>query len=80
MTKRKINKALKETEKVTGVKQLPKETNEAYTKRAMRLSKPQVTEADVARANLAKRKLQGTAGGVGLLTTAGVVSALEDKE
>jgi len=80
MTKRKINKALKETEKVTGVKQLPKETNEAYTKRAMRLSKPQVTEADVARANLAKRKLQGTAGGVGLLTTAGVVSALEDEE
>ena len=80
MTKRKINKALKETEKVTGVKQLPKETNEAYTKRAMKFSKPQVTEADVARANSAKRKLQGTAGAAGLLTTAGVVSALEDEE
>lgn len=79
-TKRKTNKAIKNTEEQTGIKKEKNETNEAYTKRAMRLSKPQVTEADVARANLAKRKLQGTAGGVGLLTTAGVVSALEDEE
>lgn len=80
MTKRKINKSLKETEKVTGVKQLPKETNENYTKRAFRVSKPPVTEADVARAKSAKRKLQGTAGGAGLLATAGVVSSLEEEE
>ena len=62
------------------MKQLPKETNENYTKRAFRLSKPPVTEADVARAKSAKRKLQGTAGGAGLLATAGVVSSLEEEE
>ena len=80
MTKRKINRSLKETEKVTGVKQLPKETNENYTKRAFRLSKPAVTEADKARALDARRKLQGTVGGAGLLATAGVVSSLEEEE
>jgi hypothetical protein len=79
MTKRKINKAIKETEKVTGIKQLPKETNENYTKRAFRLSRPAVTEADKARALDARRKLQGTVGGAGLLTTAVVASSVDDK-
>lgn len=79
-TKRKTNQAIKNTEEQTGIKKEKTETNEAYTKRAMKFSKPQVTEADVARANSAKRKLQGTAGAAGLLTTAGVVSALEDEE
>lgn len=79
MTKRKINRALKETEKVTGIKQLPKETNENYTKRAFRLSRPAVTEADKARALDARRKLQGTVGGAGLLTTAVVASSVDDK-
>jgi len=79
-TKRNIKKALKETEEVTGIKKTSKETNEAYTKRAFKASRPPVTEADVARATSAKRKLQGTVAGGGLLTGAGVVSARDDEE
>tara|TARA_R110002153_G_scaffold269878_1_gene435830 strand:- start:1 stop:1728 length:1728 start_codon:yes stop_codon:yes gene_type:complete len=79
-TKRKTNKAIKNTEQQTGIKKEKNETNENYTKRAFRLSKPPVTEADKARATAAKRKLQGTAGGAGLLATAGVVSSLEGEE
>jgi hypothetical protein len=79
-TKRKTNRAIKDTEIQTGIKKEKSETAEAFTKRAFRLSKPPVTEADVARAKSAKRKLQGTAGGAGLLATAGVVSSLEEEE
>jgi len=79
-TKRNIKKAIKETEEVTGIKKTSKETNEAYTKRAFKASRPPVTEADVARATAAKRKLQGTVAGGGLLTGAGVVSAVDDDE
>lgn len=79
-TKRNIKKAIKETEEVTGIKKTSKETNEAYTKRAFKASRPPVTEADVARATAAKRKLQGTVAGGGLLTGAGVVSAVDDEE
>ena len=73
-------KAIKETEEITGIKKTSKETNEAYTKGAFKASRPPVTEADVARATAAKRKLQGTVAGGGLLTGAGVVSAVDDDE
>lgn len=79
-TKRKTNKAIKNTEEQTGIKKKKTETNEAYTKRAMKLSKPSVTADDVAKADSAKRKLQGTVGGAGLLTSAMVFSALEEEE
>ena len=78
-TKRKTNKAIKNTEEQTGIKKEKNETNEAYTKRAFRLSRPAVTEADKARALDARRKLQGTVGGAGLLTTAVVASSVDDK-
>lgn len=79
-TKRNIKKAIKETEEVTGIKKTSKETNEAYTKRAFKAARPPVTEADVARATAAKRKLQGTLAGGGLLTGAGITSAVDDDE
>ena len=79
-TKRNIKKAIKETEEVTGIKKTSKETNEAYTKRAFKAARPPVTEADVARATAAKRKLQGTLAGGGLLTGAGITSAIDNDE
>ena len=79
-TKRNINKAIKDTEIQTGIKKEKSETAEAFTKRAFRLSKPAVTEADKARALDARRKLQGTLGGAGLLTTAVVASSVNGKE
>ena len=73
-TKRNINKAIKETEAVTGIKKTSKETNEAYTKRAFRNSKPPVTQADRDRASSARNKLVG----MGLLATGGTALALDD--
>ena len=73
-TTRNINKALKETEAVTGIKKTSKETNEAYTKRAFRNSKPPVTQADRDRAASARNKLVGT----GLLAAGGTAVALDD--
>ncbi len=75
-TKRNINKAIKETEAVTGIKKNAKETNEAYTKRAFRNSKPPVTQADRDRAASARNKLAGT----GLLTGGAVGYAASDDE
>lgn len=75
-TPRKINRAIKETEAVTGIKKTANETNEAYTKRAFRNSKPAVTQADRDRAASARNKLVGT----GLLTTGAVTYAASDDE
>ena len=75
-TPRKINRAIKETEAVTGIKKTANETNEAYTKRAFRNSRPAVTQADRDRAASARNKLVGT----GLLTTSAVAYAASDDE
>ena len=76
-SKRKVNRAIKETEEVTGIKKRKSETNEEYTKRAFRSSKPAVTEADKARAKSAKRKIQGTVA-TGLLTSAALSKGSEE--
>ena len=79
-SKRNVNRAIKEVEEATGIKKKKSETPEAFTKRALRVSKPAVTEADKARALAAKRKLQGTGAVGGGLLTAGAVSAVSDEE
>jgi len=77
-TPRKVQQALKETERTTGVKKQAKETPEAYTKRALLESRPEVTPADIAKARAAKQKLAavvatggatGAAGAAGMLTS-----------
>lgn len=79
-SKRNVNRAIKEVEEATGIKKKKSETPEAFTKRALRVSKPAVTEADRIRALAAKRKLQGTGAVGGGMLTAGAVSALSDDE
>jgi len=79
-TKENVEKALKKTEEMTGVPRKKGERPEAYTKRALRTSKPAVTTADRRRALAAKRKLQGTAAvGTGMLGY-GTARAMSDDE
>lgn len=79
-TKENVEKALKKTEDMTGVPRKKGERPEAYTKRALRTSKPAVTAADRRRALAAKRKLQGTAAvGTGMLAY-GTAEAMSDEE
>jgi hypothetical protein len=79
-TEENVEKALKKTEEMTGVPRKKGERPEAYTKRALRTSKPAVTQADRRRALAAKRKLQGTtAVGTGMLAY-GTAEAMSDDE
>jgi hypothetical protein len=79
-TEENVEKALDKTEEMTGVPRKKGERPEAYTKRALRTSKPAVTQADRRRALAAKRKLQGTAAvGTGMLGY-GTARAMSDEE
>lgn len=79
-TEENVERALKKTEEMTGVSRKKGERPEAYTKRALRTSKPAVTQADRRRALAAKRKLQGTAVvGTGMLGY-GTAEAMSDDE
>jgi len=77
-TPRKVQQAIKETERTTGVKKQAKETPEAYTKRALLEATPEVTKADIARANAAKQKLMAAGGATGAGVASGVVLATDE--
>lgn len=75
-----INKAVKATEKATGIKKAKSESLNAYTKRAFKEAKPQVTAQDIQGAKAAQRKLN-VAKGAGMLTGGAVgARALQDDE
>ena len=77
-TPRKVQQAIKETERTTGVKKQAKETPEAYTKRALLEATPEVTKADIARAKAAKQKLIAASGATGAGAASGVVLATDE--
>ena len=77
-TPRKVQQAIKETERATGVKKQAKETPEAYTKRALLETTPEVTKADIARARAAKQKLMAAGGATGAGVASGVVLATDE--
>ena len=77
-TPRKVQQAIKETERTTGVKKQAKETPEAYTKRALLETTPEVTKADIARARAAKQKLMAAGGATGAGVASGVVLATDE--
>lgn len=77
-TPRKVQQAIKETERTTGVKKQAKETPEAYTKRALLEATPEVTKADIARAKAAKQKLMAASGATGAGAASGVVLATDE--
>lgn len=77
LTEDNIAKAVQDTEKATGIKKDPKETNLKYTLNALAQAKPTVTAADRRRARRAQAKIAGaTVAGGGLLTN----RALSDDE
>ena len=77
-TPRKVQQAIKETERTTGVKKQAKETPEAYTKRALLETTPEVTKADIARARAAQKKLMAAGGATGAGVASGVVLATDE--